>query len=571
MADEVSSQENSKDTSTKGGLDAVYEAKPIPIKVSGKSVNVPVPAGNILIGGGTNEGILAEMQKLIEEREAQKKGFGNTLADAMAWWSGGVEGPGAALAKRRAERQGEDTDIFNLKMGLAQQKMALDQAKNIANIANQPPIEGGVSQGSTVTDTGSQAPSNISGAGVSAPTTQYKSQLDADIATLPPNQQLEARMLKAMGPSGIKEIYKRINEYNIKGRPNEAKVGEWLQSLPENTQEQRDYKAAMYRQHLEKGMGPSSKWVNNQEVKSSPNYTFMERLQPGAAISRPAAAPSAPAITAPSSQAVSPPAAVPSAPAATKPTAKVDASGLPAVENAGAPSIGGGTVQSTEFAYQQFTKQNDLLREKTLAPMLDRQDKSATLVPEINKAINVLDNTKVGPGTGVQKLLIETKGVFTDLPKQELRYLSNLRTLDSVGKKIILSDAKGSLPGSFSDSDRQYVDQAGSSINDPKDFIKATLELKKAAIIANNDLVNYLNKPENAANIAVAMDKYKKSGRGMAILRQNAPTLFAHEKKETPSAAAPKIDRDAQARDWLKNNPDHPDASAVRKKLEGKQ
>ena len=72
MADDVVSTEDSKDE-PKGGLSAVYEVKPTPIKVSGKSVNIPSPAGNLLVGGGANEGILAEMQKLIEEREAQKK------------------------------------------------------------------------------------------------------------------------------------------------------------------------------------------------------------------------------------------------------------------------------------------------------------------------------------------------------------------------------------------------------------------------------------------------------------------------------------------------------------------
>ena len=568
MADDVVSTEDSKDE-PKGGLSAVYEVKPTPIKVSGKSVNIPSPAGNLLVGGGANEGILAEMQKLIEQREAQKKGFGNTMADALAWWSGGVAGPGEALAKRRAERQGEDTDIFNLKMGLAQQRMALDQAKAISDIANQPPVGSVPTQGATVSDISGQAP------GVAAPA-QYKTQLDADIATLPINQQLEAKILKGMGVKGIQQIYKMIGEYNIKGMPNEAKVAEWLRTRPEDTQEQRDYKAALFRQHLEKGMGPTSKWVGNQEIKSSPEYSFMNRLQPGApsaAPSVPAAAPSPPvsqAVPAQRPPVAATPAAAPSAPVATKPAGKLDASGLPTVENAGAPAIGGGTVQSTEFAYQQFAKQNDMLREKTLAPMLDLQAKSSTIVPEINRAIDVLDKTQVGPGTSIQKLLTETKGVFTTLKPAELRTLSNLRTLDAVSKKMILNDAKGSLPGSFSDSDREYVNQTGSSINDPKQFIKATLEIKKAATIANEDLINYLNKPENAANIAVAMEKYKKSGRGMAILRQNAPTLFAHEKKgDQPTA--PKVDRDAQAREWLKNNPDHPDAPAVRKKLEGKQ
>lgn len=582
MEDEVKSQDS---TPVTGGLSAVYQAKPTQIKLGGKDIGLPTPAGTVL-AGGTNQSILDEMQKLIDEREEQRKGFGNTMADALAWWSGGVAGPGEALAKRRAERQGEETDIFNLKMGLAQQKMAQQQAQAIADIANQP--YGGLpQQGATVAggDSG-QSPSQLPGVTGTQTAPQYKFQMDADIATLPLNEQLEAKMLKTQGAAGVKEIYKMIRENNIKGMSNEQKINQWIQGMPENTPEQRDIKLAAIRQYMPQAMAPVSTWVGNQEVKSTPTYGFVNRLQQGApaAVRPPVAAPSAPAAAAPAAvrppvatpgAAPATPAAAPSAPAATKPSGNLDAAGLPIVGNAGAPAIGGGTMESTGYAYKQAEAHNNLVREETVKPMLQLAQKNTNIVPQINKALNALESTSVGPGTSLQKLLTETKGVFTNLSSKELRNLSNLRTLDSASKQMILSDAKGSLPGSFSDSDRIYIDKTGPSIDDPKEFFKASLQFKKAAAIANEDVVNYLNRPENAANISVALEKYKNSGRGMAILRKYAPAYFAfeNEKAAAPSAAAatPKVDRDAQAREWLKNNPNDPDAAAVRAKLEGKK
>ena len=235
--------------------------------------------------------------------------------------------------------------------------------------------------------------------------------------------------------------------------------------------------------------------------------------------------------------------------------------------------IPGGTTEGAKYTVEQATKQNDMDRDAILKPLVEVQQKNLALPAQIDNAIATLNKTKVGPGTGLKQIMLEAKGTFTNLPADEMKYLANLRTLDSVGKKIILSDAKGLLPGSFSDSDRAYIDKTGYGINDPKEFVKSTLELKKASILANNDYANYLSKPENSGRIAEAKAQYIAEGRGMKILRENAPTLFKYEKKAENKAAAPApatAHTDDSARAWLEKNPNDPKAAEVRKLLEGK-
>jgi hypothetical protein len=70
------------------------------------------------------------MQKLIDEREAQKGSFLETLRDAQAWTTGGVHGPSEGLGRRAKEREEFDATTFGMRRDLAQYKVAQQQAEN---------------------------------------------------------------------------------------------------------------------------------------------------------------------------------------------------------------------------------------------------------------------------------------------------------------------------------------------------------------------------------------------------------------------------------------------------------
>lgn len=84
-----------------------------------------------------NEELLKNMQAMIAEREAQKRGFLSTMRDANAWWSGGVAGPGEALSRRALEKENESASIFNMKNQLAQYNALLGANANEAESLRQ--------------------------------------------------------------------------------------------------------------------------------------------------------------------------------------------------------------------------------------------------------------------------------------------------------------------------------------------------------------------------------------------------------------------------------------------------
>lgn len=92
--------------------------KPIQTKQSPYSLGTPT--GNVSV----SPDLLERMQKIIDEREKQRSGWQESLRDATAWWSGGMAGPGEALARRAKEREDFDAETFGMRRDLAQQKTA---------------------------------------------------------------------------------------------------------------------------------------------------------------------------------------------------------------------------------------------------------------------------------------------------------------------------------------------------------------------------------------------------------------------------------------------------------------
>jgi hypothetical protein len=105
----------------------------------------PVVAGKALAGKNSvyglpitgaptsiEPGLLENMQRLIDEREAQKNSMYSALQTASAWGSGGVQGPGAMLLQQQKQREEEDATTFGMKSQLSQARMAQQQAQNDA-------------------------------------------------------------------------------------------------------------------------------------------------------------------------------------------------------------------------------------------------------------------------------------------------------------------------------------------------------------------------------------------------------------------------------------------------------
>ena len=110
-----------------------------------------------------NEELLKNMQAMIAEREAQKRGFLSTMRDANAWWSGGVAGPGEALSRRALEKENESASIFNMKNQLAQYNALLGANANQAKS-----LQGTLSPTGTPAAGGAPGAPGVPGAGTAA-------------------------------------------------------------------------------------------------------------------------------------------------------------------------------------------------------------------------------------------------------------------------------------------------------------------------------------------------------------------------------------------------------------------
>jgi hypothetical protein len=98
-------------------------------------------------------GLLENMQRLIDEREAQKNSIYSALREASAWGSGGVQGPGAMLLQQQRQREEEDATTFGMKSQLSQARMAQQQAQNDADFIKNALGGGGAGVGSGGTGT----------------------------------------------------------------------------------------------------------------------------------------------------------------------------------------------------------------------------------------------------------------------------------------------------------------------------------------------------------------------------------------------------------------------------------
>jgi hypothetical protein len=75
----------------------------------------------------TNQSVLEDMQKLYDQKLAEKNYFMQDLADAQAWWSGGAAGPSSGLALRAQTRAQQAKDLQDLQASISQGKVNLAQ------------------------------------------------------------------------------------------------------------------------------------------------------------------------------------------------------------------------------------------------------------------------------------------------------------------------------------------------------------------------------------------------------------------------------------------------------------
>ena len=258
-------------------------------------------------------------------------------------------------------------------------------------------------------------------------------------------------------------------------------------------------------------------------------------------------------------------------------TAPISTANAELAANATAPteSVGQFSTQSKEgkdLAIAGIKGDNESIIKEIQNPMLAKVAAEKDLPQQITRTLDILDKTKVGPGASTAMLVSELKGFFGDLKPEELQQLINQKTVNQTQASIVAGGIKAAFGAQLSDKEGDRYIKTLFTLDDPRQFVRASLELKRAAVYSNKDFANYLiGKPDKAK--AIRDYEAISDQRNNEILKKHAPTVYAQMQKaqtEKPAAekpaATPAISNSA-AETWLKANPNHPDAPAVRKKL----
>jgi hypothetical protein len=124
--------------------------------------NLPVPVGKKQYSPDEADAILANMQKIIDERSGPLNTFVSGLKDATAWTGGGIEGPTATLATRDRQKQSETENMLKMQKEMAEFKAGQEAQRQFAEeqrgsygggfggVANAPSAGAGAAAGTNI-------------------------------------------------------------------------------------------------------------------------------------------------------------------------------------------------------------------------------------------------------------------------------------------------------------------------------------------------------------------------------------------------------------------------------------
>jgi hypothetical protein len=241
---------------------------------------------------------------------------------------------------------------------------------------------------------------------------------------------------------------------------------------------------------------------------------------------------------------------------------------------------GGANSPITGATKQEFESNVKLEGEKKTAAnaaFIDAQykplaEKVRAQADDVLTATDVLEAIKTGsygPGSGINQAVMRAAKALGigESEKDAQQYLNNL-TIERAKELFKASGARAAMGAQFTQTESENFAKTLATITDPKEYIKNVYQMKIALAKINDAHLQYLD--DNPTNMSKANKDWKNSGEARRILLENVDYLRERsEGKKAAPKAAPNISN-AAAEAWLKANPNHPDAPAVRAKLGNK-
>lgn len=552
---------------TQGGLESIGSA-PTYKPGSGKNLgSVSVPTGGA-VSEQTSSGILSNMQKMLDEYNSPSNTFMKGIDRAIAYTH---YDPTAALHEVNEQEQQEQANKYTLAQNMAAIRAQGEQSNALVRLANSP------------ANANANANTNANGeAGAVQNLTRYQQASQG----APASVKNQADLLFNSGH--INDAFKVLSEYEIKGKPTDVKMAEYINTLQPGSAT----RALMEGQQYKDVIGAKKvKYENGQEVPYTidPNATqpsisgMKAALQTNADTGTPAFKDPSIQITSayrtPEKQnelyqksvANGTPGKLPDGTPVAKPgtsahetlpagdvydidPSKLTNSGrtelaqkgyyqpygkdsphwqkIPPAggqQQQGPTTLGGLNPVGTEGvkAIAGDYERSQTAFDKDIKGPLATQVASENAIPEnVNRALSVLKTTNVGPGTSMNQALTEFKGALTQLTPEQIDNLNKVKTLDQVQKNLLAAGVKSAFGGNLSDKESDRYIASLYKIDDPKQFIQASLELIRANALYKQEAYRFM--AAHPHNSAQEFEKWKDGGKTYStIMQKEAPSAYA--------------------------------------------
>lgn len=248
-------------------------------------------------------------------------------------------------------------------------------------------------------------------------------------------------------------------------------------------------------------------------------------------------------FAAPATATAAPTAVAPTAPVARGPIAKED-------------------VEQTQ---KNIDVANKAFNEEFYKPLAAKAAIADEQILESNRALEALKGVEHGPGESIKLAAIKAK-MMAGLPvskDEEARYLSDM-TLENVKQSKVARGAKAAMGSQYTGKESDNFAKTLAGINDKNEYIKTIYQIDIAKAKVDKAHEEFLR--NRREDMSLAQNEWDKSGIREKIFKDTVDAFNKSTKKETTTSTK-QIDPDAEARQWLAQNPDHPKAATVKKLL----
>jgi hypothetical protein len=183
-------------------------------------------------------------------------------------------------------------------------------------------------------------------------------------------------------------------------------------------------------------------------------------------------------------------------------------------------------VATTQYEREVMNRVNKEFFESVQKPLGEAVSTGNQAYVANQRALKILDETKVGPGTTLAMQLAKIKEFAFGLSPKEKEEFVRQKSINQAQAEAVASGVKAAFGGNLSNKETDRFIQSLYSINDPKEFIRAALEMQIYAHKLKQDLLSHLtNVDQTKVDKNKTFTDYWSSDKPTELLKKYAPSV----------------------------------------------